>query len=325
VGDNELNEALMTWLERYGIEGEIQPLTGDASLRKYYRIEESFHRGIVMDASVQPESVAPFVDIAHRLFEEGVRTPKINAFDTKQGFVFMEDLGSRHFFEVFPQEGMALYEKAIDVIVKMQHTDTTGLPEYDRKFLLFEMGLMGEWYLQKYLGHTPASDEQQIIDETLSHIADVVLEQPQGVFVHRDFHSRNLMFDCSDQLVVIDFQDARVGAVTYDLVSLLRDVYVALDPREVERLVLHFRDIKGVDADDGTFMKWFDFMGLQRHIKILGIFARLALRDGKENYLEDIPLTRKYVVQTAAKYEETQALGMLIEAWTNGQKGYTEQ
>jgi aminoglycoside/choline kinase family phosphotransferase len=304
---------LVAWLEHYGVEGEIEPLTGDASLRKYYRIEDSFHSGIVMDASAQLESVAPFVDIAHRLFEAGVRTPKINAFDTKQGFIFMEDLGSRHFFEAFPQEGMALYEKAIDLIVKMQHTDTTGLPEYDREFLLFEMGLMGEWYLQKYLGHTPASDEQQIIDETLSHIADVVLEQPQGVFVHRDFHSRNLMLDSGDQLVVIDFQDARVGAVTYDLVSLLRDVYVELDPREVERLVLHFRDIKGVDVDDETFMKWFDFMGLQRHIKILGIFARLALRDGKEGYLGDIPLTLKYVREIAIKYPETEALVKILK------------
>jgi aminoglycoside/choline kinase family phosphotransferase len=252
--------------------------------------------------------VAPFVDIAHRLFEAGVRTPKINAFDAAQGFIFMEDLGSRHFFEAFPQEGMALYEKAIDLIAKMQHADTTGLPVYDREFLLFEMGLMGEWYLQKHLGHTLASDEQQIIDETFSHITDVVLEQPQGVFVHRDFHSRNLMLDSGDQLVVIDFQDARVGAVTYDLVSLLRDVYVELDPREVERLVLHFRDIKGVDADDETFMKWFDFMGLQRHIKILGIFARLALRDGKEGYLGDIPLTLKYIRDIAVKYPETEPL-----------------
>ena len=321
----ESKKRLIAWLERYGVEGEIEPLTGDASFRRYYRIKDSFHRGIVMDASAQPESVAPFVDIAHRLFEAGVRTPKINAFDTTQGFVFMEDLGSRHFFEAFPQEGMLLYERAIDLIAKMQHADTDGLPVYDREFLLFEMGLMQEWYMQKYLGHTLAVDEQQVIDETLSHITDVVLEQPQGIFVHRDFHSRNLMFDCSDRLVVIDFQDARVGAVTYDLVSLLRDVYVALDPEEVERLALSFRDKKGLNIDDATFIRWFDFMGLQRHIKILGIFARLALRDGKEGYLKDIPLTLNYLMQTAAKYEETQALGMLIEALANGENGYTEQ
>jgi aminoglycoside/choline kinase family phosphotransferase len=153
-----------------------------------------------------------------------------------------------------------------------------------------------------------------MIGRTEESIADVVLQQPQGLFVHRDFHSRNLMLDCSDRLVAIDFQDARSGALTYDLVSLLRDVYHEIDPKEVERLALYFRDIKGIDVDDETFMRWFDFTGLQRHIKILGIFARLALRDGKEGYLADIPLTRKYIVEIGSRYPETEAFaGFLAE------------
>ncbi len=310
------NGALKAWLEGYGIDAELKPLAGDASLRKYYRIEDPLHSGIVMDASAQPESVKPFVDIAHRLYETGVRTPKINAFDLKQGFVFMEDLGSRHFYDIIQTEGTHYYPKAIETIVKMQQADTSGLPLYDREFLLFEMGLMEEWYLQKHLGMTLSKDDKALIERTLESIADVVLEQPQGLFVHRDYHSRNLMFDCKDDIVVIDFQDARAGALTYDLVSLLKDAYVELPQEEVTRLALYFRDISGVNVDDTTFIKWFDFMGLQRHIKILGIFARLALRDGKAGYLNDIPLTLKYVLESAKKYEETEVFAKWLEKAT---------
>jgi len=135
-----------------------------------------------------------------------------------------------------------------------------------------------------------------------------VLSQPQEIFVHRDYHSRNLMIDENDDIVVIDFQDAKSGALTYDLVSLLRDVYVELEEGEIERLVLRFKELKGLEVDDETFMRWFDFMGLQRHIKILGIFARLSIRDGKDAYLDDIPLTLKYILEVASKYPELKGL-----------------
>jgi len=308
------NEALEAWLESCGIKAELQPLTGDASLRKYYRIEETRYRGIVMDASAQPESVAPFVDISHRLFKADVRTPKVNAFDSEQGFVFMEDLGNTHFADEIEGEKEVIYPKAVEMIYRMQKTDTEGLPPYDREFLRFEMDLMREWYLERYLEVLLSKEQTEILESTLEKISDVVLEQPQGLFVHRDFHSRNLMFDCNNTLVVIDFQDARSGPVTYDLVSLLRDVYVELDPQEVEKLALHFRDLKGLDVDDATFMKWFDFMGLQRHIKILGIFARLALRDGKKGYLEDIPLTLKYVLEVGSRYQETSEFVKMLKS-----------
>jgi len=307
------NEELKAWLKGYGIDAGLKPLAGDASLRKYYRIEDPLHSGIVMDASAQLESVKPFVDIAHRLYEADVRTPKINAFDMEQGFVFMEDLGSRHFYDAIQTEGTHYYPKAVESIVKMQRADTSGLPSYDRAFLLFEMGLMEEWYFDKHLGMILSKDDKALIEMTFESIVNVVQAQPQGLFVHRDYHSRNLMFDCNDEIVVIDFQDARVGALTYDLVSLLKDVYVELPQEEVTRLALYFRDISGVDVDNATFMKWFDFMGLQRHIKILGIFARLALHDGKTGYLNDIPLTLKYVTDVAQRYEETQAFGVWLE------------
>jgi len=301
------------WLENIGCEGTLEPVSADASFRKYYRLKSSMHSGIVMDASAQKESVAPFIDIEHRLYEAGVRVAKINTYNLKEGFVFMEDLGNTHLADVIEHDFELFYGKAIDTIIKMQNTDTEDLPVYDEAFLRFEMDLMPEWYLEKYLGLTLDDGSKNIIDTALEAITSEVFSQPQGVFVHRDFHSRNLMFGCSDEIVVIDFQDARVGAVTYDLVSLLRDVYHEFDPKAVERMALGFRDAKGLDVDDTTFMRWFDFMGLQRHIKILGIFARLSLRDEKDGYLKDIPLTLKYVLDVGEKYPETQGLIKMLK------------
>jgi len=307
---NKLEE----WLESIGCEGELEAITSDASFRKYYRLKSSMHSGMVMDASAQKESVMPFIDIEHRLYEAGVRVAKINTYNLEEGFVFLEDLGDTHLADVIDSDFELFYGKAIDNLIKIQNTDTEGLPLYDADFLRFEMDLMQEWYLEKHLGLTLDDTQQARINNVLEAISTEILAQPQGVFVHRDYHSRNLMFSCNDQLVVIDYQDARVGAVTYDLVSLLRDVYVELHSSDVERLALHFRDIKGLDVDDATFMRWFDFMGLQRHIKILGIFARLSIRDGKKGYLKDIPLTLKYVLEVGSKYPELKELITLLKS-----------
>ncbi len=309
-----MNKKLEQWLEQIGCEGELEPVAADASFRKYYRLRSSMHSGIVMDASAQKESVMPFIDIEDRLYRAGVRVAKINTFNLEEGFIFMEDLGNTHLADVINDDQELYYGKAIESLIKMQNVETEGLPLYDAEFLRFEMDLMQEWYLQKHLGVTLDDAQQTTLNDALKYITSEVLTQPQGVFVHRDYHSRNLMFGCTDDLVVIDFQDARVGAVTYDLVSLLRDVYVALHPRDVERMALHFRDMKGLDVDDETFMRWFDFMGLQRHIKILGIFARLAIRDGKEGYLDDIPLTLKYVLDICEKYPELEGLGDILKS-----------
>jgi len=309
-----MNVKLEAWLEQIGCEGELEPVAADASFRKYYRLKSTMHSGIVMDASAQKESVPPFIDIEHRLYEAGVRVAKINTYSLEEGFVFMEDLGNVHLADVIEDDFELYYGKAIDSLIKMQNAETEGLPAYDGEFLRFEMDLMQEWYLEKYLELTLDETQLTTLSSALETITSEVLAQPQGVFVHRDYHSRNLMFGCTDDLVVIDFQDARVGAVSYDLVSLLRDVYVELDPYDVERLALHFRDMKGLDVDDETFMRWFDFMGLQRHIKILGIFARLAIRDGKEGYIKDIPLTLKYVLDVASKYPELKGLIYLLKS-----------
>jgi len=303
------------WLESIDCEGELETLIADASFRKYYRLNNSLHSGIVMDASLQKESVVPFIDISHRLRDAEVRVPKVFTHNIEEGFLLIEDLGNRHLYEHAEDNTFELfYEKAIDTIVKMQRSEVEGLPSYDADFLRLEMELMPEWYLKKYLEMTLDEKSKRILSETIESILSEVLSQPQGIFVHRDFHSRNIMLTRQDEVVVIDYQDARVGAMTYDLVSLLRDVYVELDPNVVEKMALLFRDKKGLDIADETFMKWFDFMGLQRHMKILGIFARLYLRDGKEGYLKDIPLTLKYLTETASKYPQTRDLAGLLKS-----------
>jgi aminoglycoside/choline kinase family phosphotransferase len=300
-----MHNELKGWLEWLGMEDpELVPMHGDASARSYYRLE-NHGGGIVMDASEAKESVPIFIGVNWRLMDGKVRIPAIKAYELNKGFIFLEDVGSTHLLDKVKEgNAVAYYEKAIKTLVQMQSTPSKGLEPYDMNFLLEEMNLMPEWYIKEHLGRSVECVEGRVVLGAFALIAKEVLAQPQGLFVHRDYHSRNLMIDSNDEIVVIDFQDAREGVLTYDLVSLLRDVYVELDVAEIKRLVLMFRDLKGLDVDDATFMRWFDFMGLQRHIKILGIFARLAHRDGKKGYLDDIPLTLKYIFEVGAKYPE---------------------
>ncbi|MGC9351128.1 MAG: aminoglycoside phosphotransferase family protein [Sulfurovum sp.] len=297
------------WLDEIYCEGTLEPASSDASFRKYYRLNDGIQSSIIMDASLQKTSIEPFIDIAFRLRDVKVRVPKILVQNPEEGFLILEDMGSRHLLETIEETNFEhFYDKAIDTIVKMQDAEIEDLPEYDAAFLRSEMELMQEWYLERYLGKSLSEEEKETLDRILNNITKEVLAQPQGYFVHRDFHSRNIMLNPHDEIIVIDFQDARVGAVTYDLVSLLRDCYLSFDPKKIEKLALSFRDKRGLDVDDATFIRWFDFMGLQRHIKVLGIFSRLYLRDGKEGYLKDIPQTLKYVLDVAGKYEETKGL-----------------
>ena len=311
-----MHEELKGWIEWLGMEEpELQALHGDASARSYYRLE-NHGGGIVMDASQAKESVPIFIGVSMRLMDAKVRIPRIKSFELHKGFIFLEDIGSSHLLDkcVEGQDARTYYDKAIETLVKMQETPAKGLPSYDRNFLLEEMNLMTEWYLKEYLGTSFECLDGRMLLESFSFIANEVLSQPQGIFVHRDYHSRNLMIDSNDDIVVIDFQDAREGALTYDLVSLLRDAYVKLDRRELQRLITLYKELKGLDVDDDTFIRWFDFTGLQRHIKILGIFARLALRDGKKRYLEDIPMTLKYVLEVGQKYPELDGLISLLKS-----------
>ena len=285
----------------------IKVASADASFRRYFRISSGDKSYIVMDSSLEKESLKPFVGITKRLLDADVDAPKIYLKDLDKGFLLLEDFGSVDLLNTLNEHNFKeFYKLAIDEIIKMQKADADSLPLYDKEFLIKEMSLMGEWFLDRYLKDT--NYDQYMIKESLEIIADEVLKQPQGYFVHRDFHSRNIMVKDDKSLGVIDYQDAMSGSITYDLVSLLRDLYIRFDKQDVEKLALYFRDRVAPDISDQQFLRWFDFMGLQRHIKVLGIFSRLYLRDDKDGYLKDLPLTLEYVLEVSSKYKETQPL-----------------
>jgi len=293
---------------------ELKVASEDASFRKYYRLISHNETLIVMDSSLEKESLKPFMDITARLLEVNVKAPKILESNLEDGFLILEDFGSTHYLDILDWDNFKdLYKKAIDEIIKMQEADSSNLPLYDKDFLTYEMNLMQEWYMEKLLPVVLNDKQKEVIKNTISDIADVVLTQPQNIFVHRDFHSRNIMVTQDEEIGIIDYQDAMNGAITYDLVSLLKDCYIEFEREDIIDLALYFRDKKGLDVDDETFIKWFDFMGMQRHIKVLGVFARLFKRDNKRGYLQDIPLVLKYVFDTAKLYEETKPLNQLFK------------
>ena len=303
------------WLARTQFaDWELEVASEDASFRRYFRLICGSDTCIVMDASLEKESLEPFLEVTARLRESGVKAPQVYLEDLEAGFLVLEDFGSQSLLGALSEANFeALYLDAIDEIVKMQRADAQGLPLYDKAFLHFEMDLMKTWFLEKYLGWELSPIEDAVLENVLDRISDTVLSQPQGRFVHRDFHSRNIMVTPKGETGVIDYQDAMKGAVTYDLVSLLKDCYVRYEPEKINALALAFRDRAGIEADDATFLKWFDFMGLQRHIKVLGVFSRLWLRDKKPGYLRDLPLTLHYAIEAANRYEETKPLAELLE------------
>jgi len=297
--------------------GKLEIASADASFRQYFRLTLNDKNFIVMDASREKESLKPFMHITSKLLNADVKAPTILESDKQNGFLLIEDFGNTHYLNVLNEDNFKhLYSLAIDEIVKMQRIDATDLPAYNREFLRFEMDLMNEWFLFKYLNISLTEKQKNELDNALELIEDVVLSQPQNIFVHRDYHSRNLMLTPEKSIGIIDYQDAMSGALTYDLVSLLKDCYIEFEAEDINSLALQFRDLTKTDIDDETFLKWFDFMGLQRHIKVLGVFARLHIRDGKSNYLDDLPQTLKYVCESAKKYEELDGLNKLLEKIT---------
>ncbi|MEO1938517.1 MAG: phosphotransferase [Sulfurimonas sp.] len=311
-------QAVKSWLKNTPYaDYEISIASADASFRKYYRLTQGNKSLLVMDASLEKESLTPFLDVTKRLAHAAVNVPKIYEKNLEKGYLVIEDFGNTHLLSQLTQANFKeLYKKAIDEIVKMQKADAKGLPLYDKSFLHFEMDLMREWYLEKKLGISLTQTEAETLEETLDVISETVLTQPQNIFVHRDYHSRNIMVKEDGELGIIDYQDAMSGSLTYDLVSLLKDCYIAFEREDILELVLYFRDKIAPEVNNDEFIKWFDFMGMQRHIKVLGIFSRLHLRDGKDGYLKDIPLTLHYTLDAAQKYDETQELAKLLKRLT---------
>ncbi len=313
---------LITWLtDTLGREIlAFQFASEDASFRRYFRVTEPARTFIVMDAPPDKMSTEPFIRIARKFRDLGLNTPDIDHFDVRRGFVMMTDFGRQTYFDVLdPDNADALYDAALDTLVQLQAATAAqagGLPLYDAQLLRSEMELFREWYLPHRLDAAEIASLDEILNAIFEQLIASALEQPQ-VCVHLDYHSRNLMYRPDQPPGVIDFQDARIGPLTYDLVSLLRDCYIVWPREKVEywisRYMQKMRHTASIALpDQQQLMRWFDWMGLQRHIKVAGIFTRLHDRDQKARYLSDMPTVLSYIKTVSRQYRELRPLHDLI-------------
>ncbi|HEY6774726.1 MAG TPA: phosphotransferase [Oxalicibacterium sp.] len=310
----------------------LRPASADASFRRYFRVDGADGASyIAMDAPPPQEDVRPFVRVAGVLAETGVSVPGILAQDVDRGFLLLTDLGSTTYLQLLnPDNAHKLYMDAIEALVLMQaRSQPDVLPEYDRALLLRELKLFPEWYVGRHLGVTMTEKQAAALDKIFDLLLANNLAQPQ-VYVHRDYHSRNLMVLPKGNPGILDFQDAVYGPITYDLVSLLRDAYVQWDEEIVLDWTIRYweharRAGLPVNPDIDAFYRDFEWMGLQRHLKVLGVFARLYHRDGKDGYLKDMPLVMEYTRKVAHRYKELAPLVRLLDELENKapQVGYT--
>ena len=296
---------------------ELQPLAGDAGFRRYFRVvgQPSL---IAVDSPPEKEKNQAYIAVSTAFQRHGIDTPRIFAVDFANGFFLLQDFGTRLLqpeltCEKSPADVAERYSQAEAILMEIQRVapDPAVFPRYDRQDLQAEMDLFAEWFVAELLGITLDQREQQMLQQLCDDLIDSAVEQPQLV-VHKDFHSRNLMLLEDNSLGVIDFQDAVIGPITYDLVSLLKDCYLHLPTDQVAQRALNYKRTLETGKQlnrmaDEDFLRSFDKMGLQRHIKVLGIFARLCLRDGKSGYLNDLPLVIRYTLETAQRYPEAQA------------------
>ncbi|MGZ8224698.1 MAG: aminoglycoside phosphotransferase family protein [Methylobacter sp.] len=285
-----------------------EPASSDASFRRYFRIKTPQGQFIVMDAPPVQENVEPFIKVAKLLAHSQVNVPAIFHQNLSEGFLLLEDFGTECFLDQLTANNATdLYQSALDSLFKLQTqtpSQNSDLPSYNEQLLKRELAIFDEWFLNELLGiDLPGNIRNQMHTVLIAS----ALEQPR-ICVHRDFHSRNLMVLDEDSPGVLDFQDAVIGPITYDLVSLLRDCYIAWTEPQVDLWMTgYFQRLSHaglIACSLAQFKRWFDLMGLQRHLKAIGIFSRLHLRDGKSNYLKDIPRTLNYVTTQAQAYPE---------------------
>ena len=301
-------DALLDWL-RNDLQLNVESLvtaSSDASFRRYFRFNLGDETRIAMDAPPPQENILPFLKTAQLLSARGVPVPKIYAANAELGFIILSDFGRTAYLDVLNETTVApLYGKALDTLFLLQTAEnpdgqTPDIPQYDEALLRRELGVFREWCIDGYLGLRLSKAEELLLGETFDRLVSSALDQPT-VIVHRDFHSRNLMQRDDGTPGVLDFQDAVLGPITYDLASLLRDCYIAWPLPLIKLWVEQYRQrltqagwIEGID--EAQFRRWFDLMGLQRHLKAAGIFCRLKMRDGKPGYVGDIPRTLGYAL-----------------------------
>ena len=299
----------------------LSPASADASFRRYFRATFSDGTLIVMDAPPQQEDCTLFLRTAKVFSAAGVHVPEVLAQNLAQGFLLLSDLGNTTYLQALnndPGSADQLYCDAADALIKIQLASRPGvLPDYDAALLLRELNLFPDWYVAKHLQAVLSAEQKAELAAVFARILQNNLAQPR-VFVHRDYHSRNLMVTLPNP-GILDFQDAVYGPVTYDLVSLFKDAYIHWDEERVlDWLIRYWEKARKAElpvvADFADFYRDFEWMGVQRHIKVLGIFARLAHRDGKESYLRDMPLVMDYLRKACKRYRELNPLLLLLDA-----------
>lgn len=302
---------------------QLTALAGDAGFRQYYRIN-TMPPLLLVTAPHTPgvsESADYFSSLSSILRHQGIPTPMVLSCDSERNLLLIECFEGRDLFDELSEDTAdILYGEALLILLRLQQIPRSRLAvaDYDAPLLMQEMALFREWFVEELLGYTLSESEQALIESSFAFLQAQAIEQPQ-VLVHRDYHSRNLLYREGEAPGVIDFQDAVWGPITYDLVSLLRDCYIRWSPERVKQWVMGYGNMAyelGLLPTTSTeqFLQWFDTMGLQRHIKVLGIFARLSLRDGKHRYLTDLPLVIRYVLEVANHYPETKAFAEWFEA-----------
>ena len=319
----QLTEWILTYLpEKNDLQGtlELQAIAGDAGFRRYYRLNTTPSM-IAVDSPPNKENNPAYVEISLALNARGIRRPHLYAVDFSLGFLLLEDLGEQLLQPLLSAETAEnLYDQAELMLQSIQKSepDTAIFPIYNKAALTQEFDLFANWFVKKMLGVLIDDQTNSMLNTLCTDLSNNAISQPQ-VIVHRDYHSRNLMVADDQQLAVIDFQDAVIGPITYDLVSLLKDCYVFWPRELVEGRALNYRQQLEdselmVGVDEQTFLRWFDLMGLQRHIKVMGVFARLALRDGKTEYLHDLPLAIAHVLDVVSRYPAAAPFGHWFEA-----------
>ncbi len=307
---SEQRERLMLgWLEKVLGTSQfgIAPASSDASFRRYFRVTLADKSYIVMDAPPSHEDVRPFIKVTKLFSASGIHVPGLHGEDQENGFLLLDDLGSCDYLSELNNNSVTqLYDDAIETLLTLQHHCVGDqLPPYDEELLQREMGLFTEWYLQRHLQLQLSEEELLVLRNSYSLLIENALAQPK-VCVHRDYHSRNLMVCDNHNPGVLDYQDAVHGPITYDLVSLLRDCYIRWPISHVYTWVREYHQKahrRGLlECDERQFIEWFDLMGMQRHLKAVGIFARLYHRDNKPGYLDDIPRTLGYIQEVVDKY-----------------------
>jgi len=311
--------SMLDWLENDLLLtiSSCEPASSDASFRRYFRIKMPEGQFIVMDAPPEKENIEPFIRVAGLLARSHVNVPTIFQQNLTEGFLLLEDFGSQCFLDqINVHNATALYQSAFDTLFKLQSYTTIqdcSLPSYNEPLLQRELSIFEDWFLNQWLDiQIPTS----IWETVRTILVNSALEQPVTC-VHRDYHSRNLMVLNDNSPGVIDFQDAVIGPITYDLVSLLRDCYIAWPNQQVELWMNQYYDrllqAGLIACTPAQFKRWFDLMGMQRHLKAIGIFSRLHLRDGKSSYLNDIPRTMNYVTTICTSYPELVEFGDFLQ------------